>query len=281
MQAARRDFYSAKIEFVNECIGPGEKSSCAIEALCPPQSGIEFRRNIRCDILAVRVAAGERESEIWIAVKVRILKDEVHFLFQQTVSALDRGRLVSSKKAIARQSAKDSWADSRFAIGRTRRSGGNVSGAIVLRRPRLRLKAKSISESPSAGLSDLQQHRLLGFGARGVFDCRIHLIEECEVVEVALRFKERRLIQRVAWMDRNGIGHSIWTCVNQSVHQNLADENLLAFRDMEDNVQQTCVRRLRPFLDLNPCLIKSLAQVVGQQSVPISGQILCRKQLAR
>ena len=70
--------------------------------------------------------------------------------------------------------------------------------AVVLRLAGLRLEAEAVGERPAPRLGQLQQHRLVGFAAGGILDRRIHLVEQREVVEIALRVEQRRLVQRVA-----------------------------------------------------------------------------------
>ena len=149
-----------------------------------------------------------------------------------------------------------------------------------MRRSGLRLEAEAVGQGPAPRFDGLQQ-TVLWVAAVGIFDRRVDLVEEGEFVEIALRVHQSRLVQRVARVQGDGAGHRIRPRVMQPGEQHIAHKDLLSLGDVEDHVFLAPVggSRLLFYIDLG--LVEATAQVVGQQRVAVSGQILRRKQLAR
>ena len=76
------------------------------------------------------------------------------------------------------------------------------AGAVVLRLAGLGLEAEAVSQGPAPRFDGLQQDRLARRCSVGIFDGGVHFVEESEVIEIALRVGERRLIERIAGVDR-------------------------------------------------------------------------------
>ena len=177
------------------------------------------------------------------------------------------------KRLLRVMSASTRGADAGLAVGIATGAAGDDAAAVVLRRSGLGLEAEAIGQRPAPRLCRLQQHGLVGFAAGGVLDGRIDLVEEGKVVEIALRFQQRRLVERVAGMQRDGLGHRLRAGVVQPGQQHLAHKNLLPLGDVEDHVHLVRVGRLNLLGDLDPHLVEAPAQVVGQQRVPVPGQV--------
>ena len=89
------------------------------------------------------------------------------------------------------------------------------------------------------------------------------------------------LIERVTSVQGDGAGDGFRTRVVEAGEQHVAHEDLGAFGDVEDNVHFAGVSGFDLLRDVDICLLKTTAQVVGEERVAITGQVLRRKQLSR
>ena len=110
-------------------------------------------------------------------------------------------------------------------------------------------------------LGELQQNSFFRLGAVGVLDSGIDLVEESVVVEVALRVEQRRLVERVAGVDGNGLGNRRGPREGEPGNEHLAHENLLAFSDAEGDVDLVCVGGFDGLADFNVHLLESMREV--------------------
>ena len=157
------------------------------EVLGPAESAFEPRSHVGGHVLAVGVAAGKGESEVRVAFKVRNLEEQVDALLEQAVGALQRGRLLAAEEIVAGDVGQHARADAGLAVGIAGDAGCNRAGAVVLRLSGLRLEAEAVGQRPAPRLDGLQQNGFVGLVAGGILDRRVHLVEERELVEIALR----------------------------------------------------------------------------------------------
>ena len=134
------------------------------------------------------------------------------------------------------RSAKDTWAHPGLAVRVAGDAAGDDAGAVVLRRSGLSLEAEAIGQSPAPRLRRLYQHGLVGLAPGGVLDGRIDLVEEGKVVEIALRLLQCRLVERVAGMERDGIGYRLRAREMQAGQKHLAHKDLLSLSDVKDHI---------------------------------------------
>ena len=238
LQAAGRHFDAAEIDFVDEGIGPGKPRPGAIEVLGPAERPLKARSHVGGNVLAVGVAAGKGEAEVRVAFKMRNLVEKADALLQQAVGAPQRGRLLAAEEVVAGDVGEHAGAHAGLAVGAAGDASRRGARAVVLRLAGLRLKTEAVGQRPAPRLHRLQQNRLLGRVAVGVFDGRIHFVEERERVEVALRVGKRGLVERIAGMDRDGPRHRLRAREMQAGEQHIADEDLL--------VPRRCGRPRRP-----------------------------------
>ena len=79
-------------------------------------------------------------------------------------------------------------------------AAGDIPRAVVLRRTGLSLKAGAVGQRPAPRLHRMKQNRFVGFAPVGILHRRIDLVEKRKIVEIALRFLQGRLVQRIAGM---------------------------------------------------------------------------------
>ena len=82
-------------------------------------------------------------------------------------------------------------------------------------------------------------------------------------------------------MQRDGARHRFRARVIKAGQKDLADKDLLALVDAEDDVHLVGVGRFSLLVDIDGHLLKPAAHILGQQRIPVPGQILGREQLAR
>ncbi len=151
--------------------------------------------------------------------------------------------MLPAEEIVAGDVDEHARADSGLAVGVASGAAGDDAVAVVVRCSGLRLEADAVGQDPAPRLGRLQQNCLVGFAAGGILDGRIDFVEEGKVVEIALCFDQRRLIERIAGMQGDGLGHRIRTRVVQTGHEHLAHKDLSAFGDVEDDVH---LARRRP-----------------------------------
>ena len=67
--------------------------------------------------------------------------------------------------------------------------------------------------------------------------------------------------------------------VMQSRQQHVADKDLLSLGDVKHHIHLGGIRRVVVLLDLHVRLVKSAAQIFGDQRIAVAGQVARRKQL--
>ena len=132
-------------------------------------------------------------------------------LLKQAVGSAQGDGLLAAKKSLRVIVGEDAGADAGFAVGIASDASGNGAGAVVLRLASLGLEAEAVGERPAARFDGLQQDGLLLRIARGIDDGGIHLIEEREVIQVALCVGQRSLVERIAGVKSDGAGHGLRT----------------------------------------------------------------------
>ncbi len=230
------------------------------------------------DVLHIGVAAGDLERELLAAVQVRVLKGKRRDLFEQAVGGVQRQRVVRAAKVDAADVERHARADAGLAFLRLGRSllGAVGAGGYA----GLRFKAEAVGHVPALGFGDLHQHVLL-FGVAGrVLDGRNDLVEQREVVEVSLRFEQRALVQRIARVHQQLLVHNLRAGVANAALKHLADEDLLAFGDVEGHIGLGLVGALDRLIDLNLGLVEPIAEKVPEDRVAVAGKRDQRKGLA-
>ena len=249
--------------------------------LGPAHAGFQLGSHVGGHVLAVGVAAGDVEAEVAVACKVRNLEEQVDLLFQQAVGALQRSRLLAAEEVVAGDVGQHARADAGLARGIAVCAAEDDQAAVVVRRSGLGLEAEAVGERPAARLHRLHQHRLSAVAACRVFHRRIDLVEQGELVEIALRVHQGGLVERIAGMDGDGPRHRVRAGVMEPGQQHLAHKNLLPLGDVEDHVHLAGSEGSACWVTSTCGLLEPPAQIVGHQGIAVSGQDPGRKQLAR
>src|SRR6185437_7675059 len=113
---------------------------------------------------------GKAQADARIIGNGRNLVEELQPLFQESISSLQRRRLLAPKDVVARDVGNHPRADTGFAVGIALYAAGKGSGAVVLRLAGLRLEAEAVGQGPSARLYGLEHHGLVRLGAVGILN---------------------------------------------------------------------------------------------------------------
>ena len=171
------------------------------------------------------------------------LEEQIDLLFEQAVGPLQRGGLLPAEEVVAGEVGKHARADSGFSVGVTGDATCGCTGAVVLRRSGLCLKAEAVGERPTAGFNGLQEDGLAGCFAGGILDRGVHLIEERQLVEISLRVEQRGLVERIAGVQRDGALDHTRPRVMKAGDEHIAHKYLRAFIDVKGDVDLAGVVR--------------------------------------
>ena len=156
------------------------------------------------------------------------------------------------------------------------------AGAVVLRLAGLGLEAEAVGERPAPRFNGLEQNRLFVRRAPSGFSTAAFTsLKRAKSIEIALRVGERGLIERIAGMKSDGARHGLRAREFKAGQEDVADKDLLALIDLEDDIDFAGIGGLGLLGDGHCRLIEAAAVVRGDDGVVIAGQAARRKHLAR
>ena len=192
---------------------------------------------------------------------------------------MQRQRLVRSPQIDPPHVERDTRAHPGLAVLRVSRIARDVQQnrrcAVDLagRRPsRLRLQSKAVGHIPAPRFGELQHHILQRIVAVRILHRRIHLVEQRQPVQPPLRVQHRALVQRIARMHCHLLAHHVRPGMHHARQQHLVHKHLLPLRHVHGHVRLLRIAARSLLLHIHVRLGKSMAQVVVQDRVAITGE---------